>query len=109
MCSVVSGLVGVVCWGQGPQRRQATSRLPPCLLPGEFPSAASVPGLSSVSALILGRTTYLRLLPGFANCFPFSWEPKEKWDSQPELGKLARVPTRSQVSPCLALSSTLRG
>lgn len=42
------------------------------------PRQVRMPSLIRRSVLILVRTIYLRLLPGFANCFPFSREPKEK-------------------------------
>lgn len=42
------------------------------------PRQVRMPSLIRISVLILVRTIYLRLLPGFANCFPFSREPKEK-------------------------------
>ena len=53
--------------------------------PQSCPRQVRVPGLVRKSVLILVRTIYRRLPHGFANCFPFSREPKKKWLSWPKL------------------------
>lgn len=98
LCDLQAGVGCVaVCWGQPlapvPRVLQTTPQLTPCLLRGESFPLLSQTGqcayqnisLIRLSVLILVRTVYLRLLPGFANCFPFSREPKMRWCSQPEL------------------------